>query len=197
LGSAPEQPFNEYRFRNWRWFWDFGGGLFTDLMVHQLDIANWYLGLGTPATASAIGDHFTTAGVWETPDTVQTLLHYPEQKAQVYFEGTFSNARNRAMVEIMGTGGSLYLDRGRYEFHPEKTNKNPPREHILGQGERGADFYATPEGEVLHLTNWLECVRSRQTPRCPAAVGVAAANAAHLANRSLRSGQVARGSANS
>jgi predicted dehydrogenase len=34
LGAAPPQPFDEYRFRNWRWFWDFGGGIFTDLMVH-------------------------------------------------------------------------------------------------------------------------------------------------------------------
>ena len=31
LGDAPVQPFDEYRFRNWRWFWDFGGGVFTDL----------------------------------------------------------------------------------------------------------------------------------------------------------------------
>ena len=26
LGNAPDQPFDEYRYRNWRWFWDFGGG---------------------------------------------------------------------------------------------------------------------------------------------------------------------------
>ena len=34
LGDAPAQPYDEYRFRNWRWFWDFGGGIFTDLGVH-------------------------------------------------------------------------------------------------------------------------------------------------------------------
>ncbi len=45
LGTAPEQPFDEYRFRNWRWFWDFGGGIFTDLMVHYIDVAHWFLGL--------------------------------------------------------------------------------------------------------------------------------------------------------
>ena len=43
LGNAPEQPFDEYRFRNWRWFWDFGGGIFTDLMVHWIDVAHWFL----------------------------------------------------------------------------------------------------------------------------------------------------------
>ena len=43
LGNAPDQPFDEYRFRHWRWFWDFGGGIFTDLMVHQIDIVHWAL----------------------------------------------------------------------------------------------------------------------------------------------------------
>jgi predicted dehydrogenase len=38
LGTAPAQPFDEYRFRNWRWFWDFGGGILTDLMVHWIDV---------------------------------------------------------------------------------------------------------------------------------------------------------------
>src|SRR6516165_5359455 len=38
LGSAPAQDFDEYRFRNWRWFWDFGGGILTDLMVHWIDV---------------------------------------------------------------------------------------------------------------------------------------------------------------
>src|SRR5262249_40252757 len=45
LGGAREQPFDEYRFRNWRWFWDFGGGIFTDLMVHWVDVAHWLLDL--------------------------------------------------------------------------------------------------------------------------------------------------------
>jgi hypothetical protein len=25
-GGAPDQPFDEFRFRQWRWFWNFGGG---------------------------------------------------------------------------------------------------------------------------------------------------------------------------
>ena len=49
LGNAPDQPFDEYRFRNWRWFWDFGGGIFTDLMVHFIDVAHWFLDLDHPA----------------------------------------------------------------------------------------------------------------------------------------------------
>ena len=48
LGSAPDQPFDEFRFRNWRWFWDFGGGLLTDLMVHWIDVAHWFLDVDHP-----------------------------------------------------------------------------------------------------------------------------------------------------
>jgi predicted dehydrogenase len=188
LGNAPAQPFDEYRFRNWRWFWDFGGGLFTDLMVHFIDVAHWFLDLDHPRRATSIGDHFASQGVWQTPDTVQTLLSYPE--VQAYFEGTFSNARNGAMIEFMGTDATLYLDRGRYELHPER-NKGKEEELVLGTGKRGRDFYDKPDGELLHLTNWVECVRSRKRPNAPAEAGVSAASAAHLANRALRSGQVA------
>ncbi len=192
LGNAPQQPFDEYRFRNWRWFWDFGGGILTDLMVHFIDVANWFLGLEAPAQAVTIGDHFMTKGLWETPDTIQTLLSYPEQEVQVYFEGTFVNARNAAMIEFMGSEATLYLDRGRYELHPERNSKVAYREWVLGSGGRGQDFYDQPDGELLHLTNWIECIRSRQAPNAPAEAGVAAVLGAHLGNRAYRENTVAR-----
>jgi predicted dehydrogenase len=191
LGTAPQQPFDEYRFRNWRWFWDFGGGILTDLMVHYVDVAHWFLALDHPQVATTVGDTFKAKGLWETPDTVQTLLQYPDRKVQVYFEGTFVNARNGAMLEFMGSEATLYLDRGRYEIHPERNKKIVASELVLGSGPRGADFYDLPKGEVLHLANWIECVRSRKKPNCPAEAGVSAASAAHLANKALRSNQVA------
>jgi predicted dehydrogenase len=189
LGNAPDQPFDGYRLiGNWRWFWDFGGGLLTDLMVHYIDVVHWYLDLDHPTKATTIGDWVTSKGVWETPDTVQTLLSYPND-LQVYYEGTFSNARNGAMLEFMGRDATLYLDRGRFEIHPER-NRGTPEELVLGTGKRGQDFYDKPDGELLHLTNWVECIRSRERPNAPAEAGVSAAAAAHLGNQALRAGQV-------
>jgi predicted dehydrogenase len=190
LGNAPDQPFDSYRLvANWRWFWDFGGGILTDLMVHFIDVVHWYLDLEHPLAATTIGDNYTSKGVWQTPDTTQTLLVYPND-LQVYFEGTFCNARNGAMLEFMGTDATLYLDRGRYEIHPER-GRGEYEEFVLGTGKRGQDFYDKPDGELLHLTNWVECVRSRHKPNAPAEAGVAAAAAAHLGNQAVRSGQVA------
>jgi predicted dehydrogenase len=198
LGPARSQPFDPYRFRQWRWYWDFGGGVLADLMVHYIDVAHWYLGADHPDAAVSIGDKFT-AEQWETPDTAQTLLHYP--KAQVYFESTFLNARNGAMLEFMTPDATIYLDRGRLEVIPEArrdaANRNPAApaiaasEMILGTGPKGADFYDQPDGELLHLSNWLECIRSRQTPNAPVEAGVSSASAAHLGNIALREGRMA------
>jgi predicted dehydrogenase len=192
LGTAKDQPFDEYRFRNWRWFWDFGGGIFTDLMVHWVDVAHWVLNLEQPERAVSAGEFVAAKGVWETPDTVQTLLSYPGN-VQMFFEGTFSNARDGAHIEFQGTEATLYVDRGRFELIPERNKKVQPMKLILGTqpNYRGADFYDQPDGELLHLRNWVECVRTRKEPTAPVAAGVAAAAAAHMANQSLRSGRTA------
>jgi predicted dehydrogenase len=189
LGNAPDQPFDEYRFRNWRWFWDFGGGVLTDLMVHWIDVAHWFIDADRPLKATAIGNHFASKGAWQTPDTIQCILEYPNN-IQAHFEGTFSNATYGAMITFMGTDGTLYIDRGRYEITPEH-GKGKPESLILGSNpHKGADFYDKPDGELLHLTNWVECIRSRNKPNAPAEAGVAAAAAAHLGNRAYRAGQV-------
>jgi predicted dehydrogenase len=191
LGTAPDQPFDEYKFRAWRFFWDFGGGIFTDLMVHWIDVAYWILDWDNPSMAASIGDHFKAKDLWETPDTVQTLLKYPNQNTQAYFEGTFSNARNRAMIEFMGSKGTLYIDRGRYEIHPDPKSKLEPSQLVIGKGPRGADFYEDVDGALFHLQNWIDCIRTRSEPACPIEAGVKSAAAAHLANQSLRSEKIA------
>jgi predicted dehydrogenase len=199
LGSARKQEFDAYRFRNWRWFWDFGNGILTDLMVHFIDVVHWYLDLDRPLKAVTVGDNYISRGIWETPDTIQTLLVYRSEKKadyvddlQVYFEGTFCNARNGAMLEFMGTEATLYLDRGRFEIHPEPRRKGKYEDMVLGKGTRGRDFYDRPDGELLHLAHWIDCIRQRRTPNCPAEAGVSAAAAAHLGNQAFRKNQIAQ-----
>ncbi len=169
LGHARPQKYDEYRMRNWRWFWDFGGGLFTDLMVHWIDVAHWILNVDHPEKAVSLGQHTVSEGVWETPDTVQTILSYPGG-IQMHFEGTFANAREGAHIVFMGSEANLYIDRGAYILTPElKSKKAKPDQLILSTNpkNRGADFYDKPDGELVHLTNWIESVRSRKKPSAP------------------------------
>jgi len=190
LGNAPNQAFNDYRFRNWRWFWDFGNGILTDLMVHWIDVVHWFLNLDHPAKAVTVGGNYISRDIWQTPDTIQTLLTYPGE-LQVHFEGTFCNARNGAMVEFMGTEATLYVDRGRFELIPEPRSKQKPEEQILGTGPRGRDFYDRPDGELLHLTNWIDAIRNSRQPSATIRDGVRAAAAAHLGNQAFRGNGVA------
>ena len=185
VGGAPGQRYDPYKMVHWRWFWDFGGGIFTDLMVHWIDVAHALLDLKAPVGAASVGTFINAEGVWETPDSVQTLLTYPGG-ITAHFEGTFSNARHGAMICFMGTEGSIYCDRGRMELIPDPNKPVKPRELVLGQGRRGADFYEQPDGELLHLTDWVQAVRAGRQPSAPLEAGITAANAAHLANRSLR-----------
>ena len=68
------------------------------------------------------------------------------------------------MITFMGTTGTMYIDRGRYELAPEP-GKGTGEEWVLGSNpKKGLDFYDKPDGELLHLTNWVECIRSRQSP---------------------------------
>jgi hypothetical protein len=113
-------------------------------------------------------------------------MQYPRHGVQAYFEGPFISARNASMCEFMGSDATLYVDRGRYEIHPERRSKLKPSELVLGEGPRGADFYDQPDGELLHLANWIECIRTRQKPSCPAEAGVSAASAAHFPQRGSR-----------
>lgn len=192
LGSAPAQPFDPYRFVHWRWFWDFGGGVLTDLMVHWLDTVHWMLDVETPASAMTIGSNFRTDGLWETPDTVQTLLGFDTAKLQAHFEGGFVNRYRGSMLALQGDRATLYMDRGRYELTPQPGSDVKKRELVIGEGRKGADWYPANEGALPHLTNWIECVRSRERPNCPAEEGVRSALGAHLANRAYRSGELAR-----
>jgi predicted dehydrogenase len=192
VGPARQQPFDPFRFRNWRWFWDFGGGMLTDLMVHWIDVAYWYFDLDLPETAAAVGDHFMFRNVWETPDTMHAVLRYPKQQLLVHFEGTFVNARQDAMVEFLGGDATLYLDRGRYEVIPERGSKTPASELVLGKGEKGQSYYQEVDGPKLHLQNWVDCLRSRATPNAPVEAAVRSAAAAHWANKAYRAGAVVR-----
>lgn len=186
-GSAPAQPFDEYRFRQWRWFWDFGGGILTDLMTHFIDVVHWYMDTEGPQAASASGGLYFCGQKWETPDTINVLLTYPDKRS-VVFHGTFSNGYGGAGIEFQGSQATLYVDRGRYELHPIDAAARPDVV-VSDELPKGTDLTRDYQDET-HLRNWIECMRSRQKPVCPAEVGVSAAAASHMGNIAYRTGKV-------
>ena len=63
LGPAPKQPFNKNRFHyEFRWFWDYAGGLMTDWGVHLIDMV--LLGMKAEVPKSVVA----TGGKYGVPD---------------------------------------------------------------------------------------------------------------------------------
>jgi len=114
----------------------------------------------------------------ESPIVGETPSKYPEY------------GRAQYMLEFMGTEATLYLDRARYELHPE-SGRVEPAEKDYGGGVRGADF-SSIDGAELHIADWISCVRSRGKPRAPVEAGVAAVSGAHLGNLAYRRGEIAK-----
>lgn len=98
-----------------------------------------------------------------------------------------ANVRIAAVCDIY----DAHVKLARELADPQARATKHSEQWVLGKGMRGLDFHDKPDGELLHLSNWIDCVRSRQRPNAPAETGVRAAAAAHLANQALRAGQVA------
>jgi predicted dehydrogenase len=175
LGSAPDQPYDEEKFRRWRWFWDFGGGAMTDLFTHWVDVAHWAMQKDEPSLVMAMGDKYVFDR-WQCPDTVQAGHRYPG--FEVGYEGTMCSSFDDGGLEFRGTQGTLKIDRSGFSIDREFAQGNP-----LLSGRSAED------GTIAHVQNFFDCVRDRKEPNAPVETGVAAARAGHLANLSIRRGE--------
>ena len=80
LGPAPKRNFNANRFHfNFRWFWDYAGGLMTDWGVHEIDIALYAMQAEAPISVMATGGKLAYPDdASETPDTLQAIFQYKD-----------------------------------------------------------------------------------------------------------------------
>lgn len=175
LGPAPEQPFDEEKFRRWRWYWDFGGGAMTDLFTHWIDVVHWAMKSSEPQLAQTMGDKYVF-DAWQCPDTIQAAFRYPG--FEVGYEGTMVSSIDDGGLEFRGTDGTLKIDRSSLTIYRENVrNQNP----ILTER-------SVLDGTISHMQNFFQCVRNRKTPNAPVETGVACARAGQIGNLALRSG---------
>ncbi|HEY2942092.1 MAG TPA: Gfo/Idh/MocA family oxidoreductase, partial [Vicinamibacteria bacterium] len=78
LGPAPKRPFSLERFFRWRAYWDYSGGIATDLFVHLLTSIHFLMDAKMPARVTAMGQNYLHKDTHEVPDTVNAVLEYPE-----------------------------------------------------------------------------------------------------------------------
>ncbi len=182
LGPAPKRPFNPNRFHfNFRWFWDYAGGLMTDWGVHLIQVLLWGMGNAPPRAVVSSGGKYVLDDNSETPDTQFTVYEFPtytlvwEHKVGIGL-GLYNRPWGMAFV---GTEGTLVLNDSGWEILRE------PRKDTLEPRK----FRGGPDPRPAHIRNFLDCVRSRQTPVEPLEVGHQVSTVAHLGNLALRTGR--------
>ena len=179
LGSVSDRPFDADQYANWRWYWDYGGGAMTDLFVHWVDVAHWYMGQDAPTRATATGLK-TLLQERQTPDTMSAALSYPG--VVVEFDSALLGYIEGGGIMVRGAEGAMRLHRSGFEVYREipsytEAFQAPP---AILSGR------SLEDGSISHMRNFLDCMRSRKMPNAPVEVGVAAARAGHAANLAMR-----------
>ena len=124
IGPAPKRPFDLERFFRWRCYWDYSGGVATDLFVHLVSWLNFATDAKMPKAIVATGENYRYKKTHEVPDTVNALLLYPEGFT-ANLCCTFNNAQGaESGLEILGNEGSLLLRDGEVTFKPESEHED-------------------------------------------------------------------------
>ncbi|GAA0559335.1 Gfo/Idh/MocA family protein [Chitinophaga japonensis] len=188
LGPAKTRPFNPNRFHfNFRWYWDYAGGLMTDWGVHLLDYALLGMKAQHPISIMAAGGKFAYPDdAAETPDTLTTVYQFDGFNIQWEHAigidgGPYSRDHGIAFI---GNNGTLVLDRGGWEVIPEKEKDTPKMEAVPRRAR-------VDNGLDLHAKNFVEVVKSRNFAdlNAPIQAGANVAINAQMGNIAFKTGK--------
>lgn len=182
-GPAEKRPFAPDRFRNWRLYSDYAGGIVADQGAHVFDGIHMLMNASYPLAVTAASGRPHRPGV-DTADSVVVTAEYPED-----FIGVFSinyaamryQSRNDQLNQL--DGANARMDIGREYCRVFVAGKE---EEVLIEKRSARGFGFATE---LHVRNFLECVRTRRKPTAPMSLGFQAALVVQLANRSLKEGR--------
>ncbi len=186
LGPAPLRPFNPNRFTfNWRYFWDYGGGILTDFCCHIVDLVHWSLELEAPTTISAVGGRYALGDHdnGEVPDTLEVAYEYERSNGdKLLMAWSQTDASTHGLedktqgIMFQGTDATLVANYHTYKIIPEKGRKivEPPK---------------TLPRSVGHHREWLDAIKTRAQCSCHFEYGHRLATVGNLGNISLWTGE--------
>jgi predicted dehydrogenase len=192
FGLAPDQPFNRAKYAQWRCYWDFGGGMYTDLFVHQLTHLIQAMGVRFPRRVVGAGGLYLEYDGRDVPDVATVVADYDEG-CQVIISATMCNDVQLGEV-IRGHTGTITFEGDSLRIAPQRIQgaPAPPGRNTGKDGELvSVDFSTKGDGDTRALWNhFLECIQSRNPETlCPAETGYAAIATVNLGVDSYRFGK--------
>jgi predicted dehydrogenase len=194
LGPAPKHAWDPHRYFQWRLYWDYSGGISTDLLVHQTDIVNFMLGKTTPKSCIASGGvyRWTAKGDdRDVPDCLSAVYDYSD-KFQLNYSCYLGNDHFGYGEQLFGNEGMLeVLNRTNLNFYKQKPGNMGARtpKDVLEKVELAIDGqaeYKERDGAINHFRNFVNSVLGKEKPIAPPTVGQQAAISGHMATLAYR-----------
>ncbi len=183
LGPAPWAPYARNRVHyQFRWFYDYSGGVMTDWGAHHNDIAQWALGMdgsgpvhvdGTQATFAEEGMHTVPLHfdvMYRYADGTELICHTDKRDINGH---KFGNG-----IMFTGTDGWIFVNRS-------EIAASDPALLEIELGPNDVRLYKSDH----HHNNWLDCIQSRERCICDVEIGHRSVTVCHLGNISIRLGR--------
>jgi len=216
VGSAPAREFDLRRFFQWRLFWDYSGGLPTDLFVHLITATHQLMGVQEPETVFTFGDIYHWKNYREVPDQMTSMVKYPDGFV-LRLTSTAINGHPGPLLTFYGTEGTLEYngDSFKYFYEPRSesfgysTHSWPKAtvdqfRKLMNLNDRLAPLDGPAAAEPVeyksndedstraHMRNWIETIRTGGKPIEDVRFGHHAALVGHMCNLSYKSGKPVR-----
>ncbi len=208
LGPAPKRPFDADRFFRFRKYWDYSGGIATDLFFHVVAPLNICWDKPQfPTKVSASGGIYAFNDGREVPDTFHLIAEYPEGHSLV-LSSSMANSQHIPGLIRGHEGTIIMVEHGKFEeptpeiiIRPEivrlpKDSANPdsPRRGPFPGYKFGSDEIKIPVDQYdmmqAHVRNFLQCMRTREKPHLDVETAAHAQVLISMAVDSYREGRV-------
>ena len=168
LMTKPARPFDPQLYFEFRLYRDFSSGIPDQWMSHGIDLVHFFMNEQPPRSVMAHGGVFAWHDGRENPDTFEALVEYPTMLAS--YSTSFGNdsdsfsrimGKKGTLVNIGGEGSprwKLVEERGNHEDNP---NVERPERWVTLPGDDKPGPINIGDEDLSHMTNWLECLRSR------------------------------------
>ncbi len=186
LINRPFEPFDARKYVEFRLFWPYSSGIPDQWMVHQIDTVHWFTGYNHPTSVVANGGIYLWRDGRRNFDTMTAVFDYGDASKggkgfQVCYSSRQTNSAGGTKEFYYSNGGMLNLDTnkigpegGLEAKYAKPMGKEPfllPASFLTESGEakevakvESAANTGADNSTVAHMRNWMECVRSRQTP---------------------------------
>jgi len=182
-GPAPRRPYTDnVHPYNWHWFRIYGTGETLNNGTHEVDVCRWALGVDYPERVVSSGGRYHFKDDWEFYDTLVTSFEY--EGKMISWEGKSCQGmkyygRDRGST-IMGTTGTVLIDRDGYEIYDLKGDKTS--EFKVGNVTSSSDLIGRDSMTDAHFANFIAGIRKGEKLRAPVSVGNIAVTMLQLSN---------------